>query len=150
AGTMLVLNFHGFTSADWQEALLTRMDREVDARGVIVAYPQGVATSWNAGACCGTAWADAVDDVGFVRALIEHLEAEYCIDARGVDATGMSNGGFLSHRLACELSDRIAAIAPVAGVLGVDPASCAPSRPVPVWQFHGTEDPLVPYEGGTP
>lgn len=150
AGTMLVLNFHGFTSANWQQALLTRMGEEAEARGFVVAYPQGVGVSWNAGDCCGTAWTDAVDDVGFVSALIDRLSAEYCIDPRRIFATGMSNGGFMSHRLACELSDRIAAIAPVAGVIGVEPAGCTPERPVPVWQFHGTEDLLVPYEGGTP
>lgn len=147
-GTMLVLNFHGFSSADWQQELLTRMGAAAEARGFIVAYPQGVATSWNAGDCCGTAWVDGVDDVGFVRAVLDRLERDYCIDPARVYATGMSNGGFFAHRLACELSDRIAAIAPVAGVLGMD--SCNPPRPVPVFHFHGTEDLLVPYEGGTP
>jgi len=149
-GTMLVLNFHGFSSANWQQAILTRMGEEAEARGFVVAYPQGVAVSWNAGDCCGTAWADAVDDVGFVRALIDRLSEEYCVDPRRVYATGMSNGGFISHRLACELSHRIAAVAPVAGVIGVEPEDCAPERAVPVLQFHGTDDPLVPYEGGTP
>ncbi len=148
AGTMLVLNFHGFTSADWQQELLTRMGDAAEERGFIVAYPQGVATSWNAGDCCGTAWVDGVDDVGFVRAVLDRLESEWCIDPRRVFATGMSNGGFFSHRLACELSDRVAAIAPVAGVLGVD--ACRPPREVPVFHFHGTDDLLVPYEGGTP
>lgn len=147
-GATLVLNIHGFSSADWQQALLTGMGAEAEARGVVVAYPQGVASSWNAGDCCGTAWLDAVDDVGFLEALIDRLSAEYCIDPRRIYATGMSNGGFMSHRLACELSDRIAAIAPVAGVLGVD--DCSPARSVPVFAFHGTEDALVPYEGGTP
>ena len=149
-GTMLVLNFHGFTSADWQQALLTGMGEVAEERGFIVAYPQGVAASWNAGDCCGTAWTDSVDDVGFVQALIERLAEDYCVDPRRIHATGMSNGGFISHRLACELSDTIASIAPVAGVIGVDPGECAPERPMPVWQFHGTRDPLVPYEGGTP
>jgi polyhydroxybutyrate depolymerase len=60
----------------------------------------------------------------------------------------MSNGGFLSHRLGCELSTRIAAIAPVAGVMGIP--TCTPARPVPVMHFHGTLDPLVPYSGGSP
>lgn len=147
---MLVLNFHGFTSADWQQALLTGMGEVAEEKGFIVAYPQGVAASWNAGDCCGTAWTDAVDDVGFVRALLDRLAEEYCVDPRRIHATGMSNGGFISHRLACEMSDTIASIAPVAGVLGVDPGECAPTRPMPVWQFHGTEDLLVPYEGGTP
>ncbi len=147
---MLVLNFHGFMSAGWQQALLTRMSQESDQRGFIVAYPEGVAASWNAGACCGTAWTDSVDDVKFVRELLDEIEGKWCIDKKRIYATGMSNGGFFSHRLACEASDRIAAVAPVAGVLGVDPAKCSPYRPVPILDFHGTSDGMVPYNGGTP
>lgn len=149
AGYPLVLSFHGFSSADWQQEILTNMNSRADARGVLVAYPSGVVTSWNAGDCCGTAWLDAVDDVQFVRDLLDTLERDYCVDPKRIYATGMSNGGFLSHRLACELSERIAAIAPVAGVLGIPPEECQPTRPVPVLQIHGTEDPLVPYNGGT-
>lgn len=147
AGTMLVLNFHGFTSDAAQQMLLSEMNGASDARGFLVVYPQGVARSWNAGACCGTAWLDAVDDVGFVEALLDELSDELCIDPRRIYATGMSNGGFLSHRLACELSGTFAAIAPVAGVLGVEPEDCTPPRPVPVMHIHGTADPVVPYEG---
>lgn len=149
-GTMLVLDFHGFTSAGWQEALLTRMSQESDKRGFIVAYPEGVAASWNAGDCCGTAWSDSVDDVKFVRDLLDRIEADWCIDPKRVFATGMSNGGFLSHRLGCEVYDRIAAVAPVAGVLGIDPGKCESGRAVPILAFHGTSDPMVPYDGGTP
>lgn len=149
-GTMLVLNFHGFLSAGWQQALLTRMSTESDSRGFIVAYPEGVSASWNAGDCCGTAWSDSVDDVKFVRDLLDRIEADYCIDTKRIYATGMSNGGFFSHRLACEAADRIAAVAPVAGVLGLEPLQCQPSRPVPILDFHGTSDPMVPYAGGTP
>src|SRR5262249_33405984 len=69
-----------------------------------------------------------------------------CLDVDRIYATGMSNGGFMSHRLGCELANRIAAIAPVAGVLGV---ACSPSRPMPVMDFHGTADTLVPYNGGS-
>ena len=148
--TSLVLNFHGFGSAGWQQEILSRMSDAAEQRGIIVVYPDGIASSWNAGDCCGTAWSNSVDDVGFARDLIEQLEAEYCIDPQRVYATGMSNGGFMSYRLACELSDRIAAIAPVAGVLGLSPALCRPSRPVPVLHFHGTADALVPYRGGSP
>jgi len=149
-GAMLVLNFHGFSSDAPQQALLSGMSAESDARGFLVAYPYGLVSSWNAGQCCGQAWVDAVDDVQFVRDLIDRIAEDYCIDPRRIYATGMSNGGFLSHRLGCELADRIAAIAPVAGVLGLDPAGCAPPRPVPVLHFHGTEDMLVPYGGGMP
>jgi polyhydroxybutyrate depolymerase len=142
----VVLNFHGFTSDPFQEALLSGMNAAAEARGMIVAYPAGIANSWNAGQCCGlSAWTTMVDDVRFVRDAIDAIGREYCVDGRRVFATGMSNGGFLSHRLACEASDRIAAIAPVAGVLGVLP--CLPRRPVPVLHFHGTLDPLVAYYG---
>lgn len=149
-GAPLVLNFHGFSSAGWQQEILTGMSSQAATRGVLVAYPDGIATSWNAGDCCGTAWIDAVDDVGYVRTLIDRIAEEWCVDPRRVYATGFSNGGFLSHRLACELSDRIAAIAPVSGVIGIDPAGCVPPRPIPVLHIHGTSDPLVPYGGGTP
>lgn len=91
---------------------------------------------------------DGVDDVGFTRAIIDDLGARGCFDLSRVYATGMSNGGFMSHRLACEASDVIAAIGPVSGVLGLDPGACNPTRPVPVIHFHGTEDPIVPYDGG--
>lgn len=149
-GTPLVINFHGFTSDGWQQQILSRMDATSEARGFIVAYPSGVASSWNAGQCCGTAWLDAVDDIQFVRDLIDELSSEYCIDPKRIYATGMSNGGFLSHRIGCELSDIIAAIAPVAGTLGIPASECKPARPLPVLHIHGTSDPLVPYQGGYP
>jgi polyhydroxybutyrate depolymerase len=145
--TMLVLNFHGYLADATQQAELSKMNAASDTRGFIVVYPNGIQNSWNAGTCCGTAASQKVDDVGFVSALIDKLEADYCIDPKRVFATGMSNGGFLSNRLGCELSDRIAAIAPVAGVLGIPLDSCNPPRKVPVMHFHGTADFVVPYGG---
>jgi polyhydroxybutyrate depolymerase len=146
-GTALILNFHGYTSNSSQEAFLSKMNPKSDAAGYIVVYPQGTGstTGWNAGACCGEAASKNVDDVGFVGAMLDALEADLCIDPHRVFATGMSNGGFLSHRLACELADRIAAVAPVAGVLGIP--TCTPSRPISVMHFHGTADNVVPYAG---
>jgi polyhydroxybutyrate depolymerase len=145
---MLVLNIHGFSSNAIEEEVLSRMNTASDQKGFLAIYPDGVASSWNAGQCCGTSWVDGVDDVGFLKKLLAQIEADYCIDTRRVYATGMSNGGFLSHRLGCEMADVFAAIAPVAGVMGIP--SCKPSRPVPVIEFHGTSDPLVPYNGGNP
>jgi polyhydroxybutyrate depolymerase len=86
-----------------------------------------------------------VDDIGFVKDILATAEDKLCVDTHRVFATGMSNGGFLSNRIGCELADRIAAIAPVAGVTGVP--TCTPSRPMPVIHFHGTADTLVPYNG---
>jgi polyhydroxybutyrate depolymerase len=147
SATPLVLNFHGYTSDAAQESLLSSMTKKADTAGFIAVHPEGTQNSWNAGACCGAAQDQKIDDVAFAGALIDQLESRLCVDRRRVFATGMSNGGFLSHRLACELSSRIAAVAPVAGVLGI--SACNPSRPMPVLEFHGTLDPLVPYGGSS-
>jgi polyhydroxybutyrate depolymerase len=131
------------------------MDAKSDQEGFIVVYPEGSGPkvggktigSWNAGRCCPTAMRENIDDVGFISLLIDELETNFNIDPDRVYVTGHSNGAQMAFRLACELSDRIAAIAP-AGATGVFD-SCAPSRPVPVIYFFGTADPCVPYGGGT-
>lgn len=145
--TPVVLGFHGLGSNAGQQAALSRMDAKSDAAGFLAIYPEGTGDtpSWNAGACCGEATQQDVADVAFVRDLVAIARERLCVDDDRVFATGMSNGGFLSHRLACELADRVAAVAPVAGVIGV--TSCSPSRPVSVMHFHGTADTLVPYTG---
>jgi hypothetical protein len=102
ARTPLVLNFHGLTSNPEQQVFFSGMNAKADAEGFILVYPAGVQSSWNAGACCGAAIDQNIDDVGFVRALVAQLSATLCIDERRIYATGMSNGGFMSHRLACE------------------------------------------------
>jgi hypothetical protein len=89
---------------------------------------------------------DGIDDVGFIDALLDNLEGDLCIDRRRVHATGMSNGAELAHRLACDLSWRIASITPVAGTDNT--TSCAPTRPVPVMHIHGSADQNVPFDGG--
>jgi len=144
----LVFNFHGFTSAPVEQAFFSGFNPVAEASGVAVVYPAGLENSWNAGSCCGDAMADGADDVGYARSLAAALSETLCIDERRIYSTGMSNGGFLSYRLACEVSDLFAAIAPVAGVLGVPVESCNPERPVPVMHFHGTQDNLVLYQGG--
>ncbi len=149
-GTMLVLNFHGYSSNAIEEEVLARMNPVADTKNFIVVYPDGVQASFNAGTCCGVAWSNSVDDVQFTRDLLAKLEGDYCIDPSRVYATGMSNGGFMSHRLGCAMSDVFAAIAPVAGVLGIPADECNPVRPMPVIDFHGTADPVVPFSGGPP
>lgn len=143
--TPVVLGLHGRNSDPQQQMLVSAMNQKADAEGFIAVHPEGVGATWNGGLCCGEAMSEDVDDVGFVRALLDRLAAELCVDEDRVFATGLSNGGFMSHRLACELADRIAAVAPVAGPNGTLP--CEPSRPVPVLHFHGTDDRIVPYDG---
>jgi polyhydroxybutyrate depolymerase len=139
----VVLMFHGLYGSPQDLGPFTKMNPKADARGFLVVYPEGAGKSWNAGACCGDAASQKVDDVGFVRAILDHLEASYCVDPKRIFAAGMSNGGMMSHRLACELSDRIAAVGPVAGNIAFSP--CNPGRPVPVMMTHGTSDSIVPY-----
>lgn len=147
----LVFNFHGYTSNMRQQEFFSDMNKDAEKNGFILVYPNGLvneidgASSWNAGGCCAYGEELTRDDVGFVRRLLEELEEKMCIDPSRVYAAGMSNGGFMSHYLACEAADIIAAIAPVAGVMAMSPSYCTPSRPVPVIHFHGTADSVVPY-----
>lgn len=144
--TPVLLNFHGRNSNAAQEELLSKTTAKADAAGFVVVYPTGIGATWNAGLCCGQAQIEGIDDVAFTRALLDELGAELCVDHKRVFATGLSNGGFMANRLACELADRIAAIGPVAGQLLSSP--CTPARPVPVIHFHGNADAIVPYQGG--
>lgn len=145
----LVINFHGYTSNGMQQAALTGMSAKADAAGFVVAYPEGTGSpsGFDAGACCGQAAQDGVDDIGFTRAIIATAGDKLCLDAHRVFVTGFSNGGFMSHRIACELADRVAAVAPVSGVLGIPDDACTPARPIAVIDFHGQADDTVPYDG---
>jgi polyhydroxybutyrate depolymerase len=142
----VVLMLHGYLEDGDQFETISQMTPAADDAGYIVVYGDGRSMSWNAGSCCGSSSSAGVDDVGFVGALLDEVAATYCVDERRIYAAGFSNGGMLSHRLACEMSDRIAAIGPTAGTLAFDP--CAPSRPVPVMHTHGTDDFVVPWDGG--
>lgn len=116
----------------------------------IVAYPNGVV---GLGDGERQAWQGApysppgVDDVAFTRDLLDEFERGLCVDERRVYATGKSNGGGFTAILACQAADRIAAIAPVAGAFYPTGEQCAPTRPVPVLEFHGTADATIPYDG---
>ncbi|MDP3276374.1 MAG: PHB depolymerase family esterase [Deltaproteobacteria bacterium] len=143
--TPMVLNFHGRNSDAAQQIWIAQMTAKADRAGFIVVHPQGIGATWNAGFCCGEAQASNIDDVGFARAMLDSLSVQLCLDRRRVYATGLSNGAIMAHRLGCDLSDRIAAIAPVAG--GNQTVSCSPRRPVPVQAYHGSADTVVPYAG---
>jgi polyhydroxybutyrate depolymerase len=146
APTPVVFNFHGYSSNAAQEVFFSNMNPTADARGFVVVYPDGYHNSWNAGACCGDAAAEGIDDVAFVRALVDEVDRLFCIDRARLFAAGMSNGGYLSYRLACEAADLFAGFAPVAGGIGI--TGCAPSRPVPLIAYHGTVDSMVPFTFG--
>jgi polyhydroxybutyrate depolymerase len=148
----LVLAFHGITLDANEMIRISGFNDQSDAAGFIVVYPNasGTQMSWNGGHCCGEAALNNVDDVGFVRAVIAELSAAFHIDPDRIYATGFSNGAILVYRLACEMSDQIAAIGPVSATQALeDMQACQPSRPVPVIHFHGTDDDPNPYNGGT-
>jgi polyhydroxybutyrate depolymerase len=147
----VVLIFHGGGTNAAQMVHFCGLSEKADEAGFLAVYPNGTGRTeqlltWNAGNCCGLAQQQNVDDVGFVRRLLNDLATVTRIDADRVYATGMSNGGMMAYRLAAELSDRIAAIAPVAGPMGIQ--ECHPQRPVPVLHFHGTDDEFAPFAGG--
>jgi len=148
----VVLNFHGGGGNADTQRRQSRMNEVADRNGFIVVYPDGTGgiggrlLTWNADTCCGSAAKDKIDDVGFVSKLLDELPKQYAVDSRRVYATGMSNGAMLCYKLACELSPRIAAIAPVSGAMNV--AGPEPKRPVPVIHFHGTADQNAPFAGG--
>jgi polyhydroxybutyrate depolymerase len=109
-------------------------------------FPSGILATWNAGACCGKAVTDNVNDVGFLRKVILRVERQAAIDRDRVFMTGMSNGALMSWRMACEASDLIRGIAPVEGTDNT--THCTPSRPVAVIQFHAIDDDHIPLNGG--
>jgi polyhydroxybutyrate depolymerase len=109
--------------------------------------PSGILATWNAGNCCGAAQKNNIDDVGFLKEVILRVERQANADSKRVFVTGMSNGALMSWRLACELPTMIRGIAPVEGTDNT--THCAPSRPVPVIEFHALDDDHVPFNGGT-
>lgn len=143
----LVFNLHGYTSNNLQQEFYGDFRPIADTANFIIVHPNGTMDNggqqfWNA---FGTS---SVDDVGFLSALIDEIQSEYSIDPNCVYSTGMSNGGFMSYELACQLSGRITAVASVTGSMIQQLFNaCNATHPTPVMQIHGTMDPTVPYTG---
>ncbi len=150
--TPVVLALHGAWTNGPITALYSGLNRTADEQNFIAVYPNGTglrdtALFWNSGHLDKPVFGiQLVDDVKFIGALLDDLGTVTNIDPKRVFATGISNGGMMCYRLAAEMSDRIAAIAPISGTLCLD--DCHPKRPVSVLHFHGTQDKLVPYDGG--
>lgn len=156
----LVLALHGGGGNARSNAVQTGFNAEADRNGFIVVHPNGTGErrpllnalgrghfyTWNAGSCCGYAVQQQVDDVGFIRVLLTELQRDYSIDPRRIYASGLSNGGMMSYRLACELGDYFAAIGVVAAAQTVYQA--APTQPVSVIHIHGSADQNVTLPGG--
>lgn len=144
----LLFNFHGYTSNAGQQLFYGDFRPIADTANFIMVVPNGLTddngiSHWNVGLT-----SSSVDDLGFTETLLNYLVSTYSIDESRVYSTGMSNGGFMSYYLACNMSDRFAAIGSVTGsMIPTWLTNCAAEHPTPVIEIHGTADPTVPYAG---
>jgi polyhydroxybutyrate depolymerase len=146
--TPLVIAFHGGRSNPQRLAMTTDFNTLADREGFIVAYPAGVNQNWNDGRA--SEGLPQQDDVAFVSTMIDHIQTLRSIDRSRIYATGISNGGFMTQRLACELSQKIAAFAAIAATFPAALADrCRPNKIVPILMMHSPDDRFVPWQGGT-
>lgn len=151
----VVLALHGAAMDGSMMVWFSGLNKKSDEAGFIVVYPSGTGVgpfrTWNAGGFSGKMAEGKADDVTFIDNVLDDLNVVVKLDEKRVYACGMSNGGMMCYRLAAELSDRIAAVAPVAGTIAI--VDSKPKRPVPLIHFHGSKDSIVPFEmtkGKTP
>lgn len=149
----VVFVLHGGLGNAWSAEWDSQMSARAEKDNFLAVYPQGTGRTnehfltWNAGDCCGIAMRHKVDDITFLRALIYKLSNDFNVDRSRIYVAGISNGGMMAYRAALEMSDMIAAIAPVEGCMMSKPQLTS-DRPVSVIAFHGTADKTVPYNGG--
>jgi polyhydroxybutyrate depolymerase len=136
----LILDFHGYLEGAKLQSRLSDLGRYGETHGFITVTPEGKGTpvQWDP--------RPRSADMRYVGHLLDEVEAQLCVDTKRVFATGLSNGAIMTSAVACVYADRVAAVAPVAGIQGE--AGCTPSRPVPIVAFHGTADPYISYTGG--
>lgn len=139
----LVVMLHGGFGSGRQAERAYGWNAVAEDRGAIVAYPDGLDRTWNAGDCCGPSERDDVDDLAFLTALVAELQAEFGVSPDRTFGTGMSNGAMMTYRAACE-TELFAAIAPVAGTIVTE---CVDPRGIPVLHVHGLDDTSVPMDG---
>jgi len=149
--TALILAFHGGMGSAEVMSKYYGLREKSDRQGFIVAFPNGASrlptgkfATWNAGNCCGYAVESQSDDVGFIKAVIDDIKNK--VNVNKVFATGMSNGGMLSYRLACDMSDTFSAIAAISGTDNYD--ECNPTKPISIMHIHSLQDSHVLYKGG--
>jgi polyhydroxybutyrate depolymerase len=138
----VVVDFHGYAEGSAIHTRMTMLGAKGDIEGFVTISPQGQGLGVIA------SWDTDLDgpDVAFVGDLLDQIESTLCVDTNRIFVTGLSNGAFMTSAVACAYADRVAAVAPVAGIQDIE--GCDPARPVPVVAFHGTEDPFVPFGGG--
>ncbi len=148
-GTPLLLDFHGTGETALRQSALSRLNQTAEKLNILVVHPEGLPLDGRQVFDAGRRdFSEAPrNDVDFARTIVDDVASRACLDRSRVFSTGMSNGGRMSFRIGCEGADFIAAIAPVSGVLSLAAEDCQPERPVPSIHFHGTADPVAPYDG---
>lgn len=151
----LVILLHGYGANGLAQDLYFGIGKEVDRLGFLYAFPDGTNDSknkrfWNATDVCCDFDKRNINDVAYIDAIIDDMASQYRVDRKRVYLVGHSNGGFMSHRYACDRAERVAAVVSLAGDNYTDAVNrCKPSQPVALLQVHGTKDDAVPYQGGT-
>lgn len=148
---VLVLHGGGGVGAGMEWLTKRGFNRLADRDGAVIVYPDGIGKSWNDGRSdtASKSAQEQVDDIGWFRALPRELASQYSIDLHRVYVTGISNGGLMSYRIACDAADIYAAVAPVATNMSIDLAPhCKPAGPISLAILNGTDDPIMPWRGG--
>lgn len=154
AGLPLVIALHGAPGDAANLEQHSRLTEKAHREGFIVVYPNGTSAAsetflnWNSGSCCGYAWQNKVDDIGFLRLLVIRLTQQYEVDRERIYALGFSKGGMLAYTLACEAADLFAGIADIGGAFNY--GDCRPAREVDILIAHGKKDPAIPFGSGRP
>lgn len=149
----LIVMLHGYGASGLVEEIYLGLKAVADTRGFLYVNPDGKSDTngkrfWNSTYACCDFGKTGVDDTAYISGLIKEIQAQYSVDPKRIFLVGHSNGGFMSHRLACARSEQIAAIVSLAGSMGSEPSQCAPTQPVSVLQIHGTKDNTIAYAGG--
>jgi polyhydroxybutyrate depolymerase len=152
----LVIGLHGYGDGDNADAFESwlRLGPEASKRGILYALPSGTLDSaklpfWNATDACCNFYGAQVDDVAYIAALIDDVARTHALDRDRVYVVGVSGGGFMAHRLACDISERLAGVISISGATWKDASRCKPSSPIALVEMHGDADDTVLYEGGT-
>jgi polyhydroxybutyrate depolymerase len=150
--TPLLIMLHGFSASGSLEELYLHFGELAESKTFLYAYPDGLKDPvglryWNAMEWCCDFFKSGVDDVAYLRAVIDDMSSKYNVDPKRIFVVGHSNGGFMSHRLGCELSDKLAGLVSLAGAQWNDPTRCRPTQPLAVAEIHGTLDALIGYGG---
>ncbi|MGQ0620904.1 MAG: alpha/beta hydrolase family esterase [Panacagrimonas sp.] len=143
----LVLSLHGGWGTSKSQQQIAGWDKLADQHGFLVAYPEGLYRSWNAGDCCAKAQEKQINDIGYLRATIEQIRKDYRVDTQRIYGNGFSNGGMLLAYVACNDPGLFTAIALNAATLMTK--SCSPDSGLPVLVIQGREDSRIPWDGGT-